>query len=702
MNKTQLSRWLLVTCVMGAVYGIGVVTAHRWSQDKRVQGYLQGHDVNESTASTTGTEFQPQQPQAFLASLHGLSDLRRQALISNTLAEMSLEQVKAMVDTVRASAFTDAKSREVLTAIIARWAELDPDGLLKKAQMSEGGIHNAGIQAAFVSMARKDVTSAWQKAKEQNSWVGYMARTGVLQALAETDLSAAIKFAQEVGASDSAEPLDVSEAIGQWAGRDPITAAKAVAEMPLGRARSSGLSKVAEAWGHRDFDGAWGWAQAITSPKERQELLGQLIGIMSAENAPAALKLIDDPALRGQRQASYLNLMKKWAEQDWDGALKFSTNISSPIDRQSAFSSLARKANGPQREILLLEAKTAPPGIARAIYEGALYWASTLDDAGKTKAFIDQITIPSIKEKALSQMVSMMSYSTPDKAAQNFTQLQPSSQSANLAASICQGWAKIDPDKALAWANELSTYEQRKSALSGAIRSLTETDPKAAAARLLTISDSKLQAELIRPLAETWAQSDGKAALAWAQTLEPSFRTAALGKLVESALKSDPEQAQRLYAQFSASLTPEQAAKSDNKTVAAKIASNLAEISPSQAQKWIETLPDGGARDFATGGVVDRWAKYDPVAASEWITTLPAGGARDAAATSLVASIARDDPSSAWTWAVSLTDRTQRRTAVAQALDGWKANGEREVALEALQKGNFTDEERVELAKKLE
>lgn len=60
------------------------------------------------------------------------------------------------------------------------------------------------------------------------------------------------------------------------------------------------------------------------------------------------------------------------------------------------------------------------------------------------------------------------------------------------------------------------------------------------------------------------------------------------------------------------------------------------------------------------------------------MNSLPPGDGRDRAAVHLVNTIARDDPGSAWAWANAIADPARRREAAAAALDGWKANGQRD------------------------
>lgn len=188
----------------------------------------------------------------------------------------------------------------------------------------------------------------------------------------------------------------------------------------------------------------------------------------------------------------------------------------------------------------------------------------------------------------------------------------------------------------------------------------------------------------------------------WASSLSGSQRSAALAAVVEAAAHQDPARSESLYQNFVASLSPADAARSENHEVARTIASRTAETDPAKAGIWATSLPEGGARDQALAGVAQTWAGYDPSATSAWIDTLPAGRGRDLAAQKLVTTVAQDDPDSAWAWTATIAEPDLRRTTAASVLLAWKENGRKADALKALEAASFTPEERKELSRKLE
>lgn len=254
----------------------------------------------------------------------------------------------------------------------------------------------------------------------------------------------------------------------------------------------------------------------------------------------------------------------------------------------------------------------------------------------------------------------------------------------------------------ITWANQLGNEALKKAALSQAINTWAQSDPVLAAQEIGKISNADTRAEVTRSVAGSLSNRSLAEAEQWASTLTGSDRSAAMGAIVGQAANQAPDRVQALYSEFAGGLSPEEASRSENQGIAKSVATQLAQTDAAKAASWAQTLPEGGARDEAVSGVVATWASYDAVGASQWLQQLPEGKGRDLATGNLVNTIARDDPESAWAWANSISDAARRRDAAAAALGGWKANGNREAALAALDSGGFSEADYKELARKLD
>jgi hypothetical protein len=126
-----------------------------------------------------------------------------------------------------------------------------------------------------------------------------------------------------------------------------------------------------------------------------------------------------------------------------------------------------------------------------------------------------------------------------------------------------------------------------------------------------------------------WAQSDPKAALAWAQQLpEGPAKDRALRDIIGTA---------------------------------------WALRDPKAAVEFASTLPSGGSRDVVMSDIARRWAGTDPLSASQWLAALPDDQTNPGQRYRLIEDVARgwlqSDPAKAAAWLATTSlpaDRKQQ------------------------------------------
>jgi hypothetical protein len=82
-------------------------------------------------------------------------------------------------------------------------------------------------------------------------------------------------------------------------------------------------------------------------------------------------------------------------------------------------------------------------------------------------------------------------------------------------------------------------------------------------------------------------------------------------------------------------------------------------------------MSPGDDLNNATANVAKSWLQQDPNAASQWVDTLPQGSAKDAAINQIITSVGTNDPASAFTWATSISDPTARDAQVVNVATQW-------------------------------
>ena len=638
------------------------------------------------------------------------SRLTANGLIASGVARLDKAQVAGWIKQIDLLPSGDPVQESLRRALVERWAEVDMAGLMAEASKPPSNYGYGGNQAnywvvtntAFRALAAKNPEEAWAKAGRMGQ-AGYSAKSAVLAELALTNPAAGLKIIANVkGGIDGGATRSFFQA---WAGQDPAIAAASVDQIKNFRAREHALGAVASVWSQRDPAGALAWADGQGTVRDRNQVLQQVLVAQAETDPQAALDNLSERNLGASQKWAMSNILNAWANRDFDAALGFATSQTKFSDKLASLEGVTRAINNDEsRASQLLElAGTLPGPMARQIY-GMGIGTILNDQPEKVQEWIDRIKQPSIKEDIIKQTIGNARWSNTDRdmISKLFGQLQPSSQRPEDAQQIASAWAYEDSSKALAWAEKIESVESRKKAVAAAVGAMVQKNPQDAATYVAAMPPGDTRDAAIATLAGSWVDIDAKKAEAWAAGLKGEEQSKVLGALVNKVQNEDPEKAPQAYATFAASLSPEAAAKKENQTVARNVASSIAQDDPQKAISWMEGLPAGGARDQAIGGIAGTWIDYDPAAASEWITQLPTGEGRDMAAGQLATTVARDDPSAAFIWATSIADPAARRKSAEAVLETWKNNGGREAARAALEAGQFNDQDRAELLKKLD
>jgi hypothetical protein len=711
LSRTRLRIGFAIVVLTASAFAGGWFLARRWQPVVTITSTPAAAPpaMGKNPSGKTGKPAVPEpasrsaMPPAAAAMLNALprdGGLKNQAAILAYASSLDEAAAKALVMSYEGKGYpSDKNTSQLYEAVLSRWAELDPESVIRTARTTgDMRFRWNAMSAAFDVLGRRDPDQAWKRAGEMGVFKED-AQRAVIYRLSSQDPAAAFAMASKLDSPQGQWAL--SSVMRAWADRDPAGAAAAAVQLPIGQMRTKALNGLMERWAINDYGAAASWAGSLKSPQERASAMSSALSSLSQIDPEKSLSLLDSTDVGNGRYNIINNAIGSLALRDFDGAMARATSFTNFTDKTGALSALAESASDEDRPKLLKLAESLPANLSRSIYQGNIWQRMYSDPAGMAD-FVQKIPLASVREDAMKMAAENLGYYQPEAAADLFGKLQTSSQTSDTAASIAGRLAQTNPEKALAWAQQLGTEALRKSALSSAIQAWAATEPEKAGQEIAKIESADTRAEVARSVAKAMAGRSLTEAEGWVATLSGADRSAALGTVVEQAARQAPDRVETLYSSFASALSPEMAARSENQAVARTVASQLAQTDATRASSWALSLPEGGARDEAVAGVVSTWAGYDAHAASEWLHEVPAGKGRDLAAGNLVNTIARDDPESAWAWATSIGDNARRREAAAAALAGWKANGNREAAQAALDAGGFSPEEYRELARKLE
>ena len=303
--------------------------------------------------------------------------------------------------------------------------------------------------------------------------------------------------------------------------------------------------------------------------------------------------------------------------------------------------------------------------------------------------------------------------------------------------AVGKAWAQADPQAALEFAIGLSGKKQAKFA-SSAMHVWAENDLEGAIEFASEQEDVGFRGLIGSGLLAVWGTHDPAAALAWGQeNLQSQLRSEAIGSLVESLTKKDPQEAAELVggmstsgAQFLAAerLLATWVRESDGRAIGEAIewvgslpdhdlaqsalnsaswyftmedpqafisviegdhphliggrvlseaVSEQVRRSPLGAIDWARNLPEDRAARVGRM-VVNSWIDVQPAAASDWSIGLPAGEQRTDAIDQIARSFSHRAPDQLRPWYERLNP--DERTRVREIVTGFSTSDERRAA----------------------
>lgn len=229
--------------------------------------------------------------------------------------------------------------------------------------------------------------------------------------------------------------------------------------------------------------------------------------------------------------------------------------------------------------------------------------------------------------------------------------------------ALMESWVASNPQQAADWAGSLPAGTFRDDALSALMVHWGARDPAGAAGWMSRTGVDDGEAASV--LAGSWAATNPSAAAAWASSMDnlESRRLA-----VSSAVSAWAHTAPQAAAAFAEGLPG-----NDRASAITAVISTWAATAPSEAAAWLTQVPFELPSDhaLALGALVTPWSAQNPGAVSKFINTLPEGPAREAAASQFAVTAAATAPAEALMWAMNLSDPDQRNQVTADACETW-------------------------------
>jgi hypothetical protein len=292
-----------------------------------------------------------------------------------------------------------------------------------------------------------------------------------------------------------------------------------------------------------------------------------------------------------------------------------------------------------------------------------------------------ELSLDKIAGLSGEQTVGLLSRMNPTERAElgrRLTHLAPGAVNNDKIALFFRAWAKFDARAAFQMALNFKNTSQTWTALANVFEGVDAKDAASLVDNLKNLAPGTISAEIAQTLlhtglskwasvdaagaarfldlngrevgpsawqvvAERWAMLDPAGALAWVnKQSNAAIKDKQMDGVMTGWMKADlPAAAEYARAHLDGTI------KSESHVALA--ANTFAANDPQAAIAYIQTLPEGTAKQFAQTMAAAKWAYLDPAAAAAWVSSLPAEE-QGAAAVSVVAMWATQDPQAAVTW----------------------------------------------------
>jgi hypothetical protein len=628
--------------------------------------------MSPSGKSTTGKAASVPKSLAALMALTGNNRNPKDAIaFLEAVEKLGAEEIAAMMIDIEKLDPNDGSRYQLCSALINRWAVVDPDGAWEAAmQFGDKNLKRQMISSVIGAISRSDLDKARQLlsgikdkqtkgyalyaflnqaasedpeeafrvlASESANSQGYSHYHNLFQKWAKDDPDAAIaKLNLIKGTSNRQQALQgIAMALVT---SDPKRALDMLEGMPPGQTRGSMLATITSTWMSHDSDAAIAWINTLPAEDKSKAVQNGCYQLMQEDPAKAAKFLASLPT-NNQTRGQYSELASQWAQQDLEAARK---------------------------------------------------WVESMP-AGRTK------------EQAMSGIIGTLAQTDPVKAATVFGDSVVNNQNYSQVGMIVGEWIKSDQTAAIAWLDSLDLRgDTQRNVHSQFLSSWVSEDPTAASQYALGIQDEKSRQQAIGSLVGSWGSSDPQAAREWImKSLDGETKNRSLNSLIQNLSYQDTATALQYYQEATANLAPEAIEKTFG-GAASQIANYWMRNDPKAAGQWVMSLPEGQSRSNSIRNMVDEMGDYDIKGAAEFINTLAVGKERDQAVGEMVSDLGnQDDPESAFDWAASISDASQRESMIRNAANRWK-DYDLAAAKAAEARADISDEARTKILKSLE
>jgi len=415
------------------------------------------------------------------------------------------------------------KNKIALSALVDRLVRLDPKGALDWAN-SITNTHGRQemLVILFDTWSNIDPTSALAAAQSIDVPALREALTGqVLVNMVRSNPNGVLAALQQLPGNRTTQQI-FTQVFTTWGSLDPTAATTAAMSLPATRNRNTAIEGLIAGWATIDPVAALAWADKLPVGDAHTQAVNTAVSELAQQDPQAAATYATSMDNSTIRNNLIQHVGREWAQDDPQAAMNWLQQLNLP--HRGLDDAFASYLVGPLSKVDPQAAANYVAGMPQggglrmtSLYQLATNWAE--QDPQADLAWLQ--SIPYANRIALmTDVVSNWAGSDP-AAATAYVESTPHNNAnfVSMITGLAQSQASVDVNSALTWAFALPEDGGRDTAVTAVLGKLSEQDPAAAAAAIITMPASQTQTDAVQTIASNWATSDPATAAQWVLNL---------------------------------------------------------------------------------------------------------------------------------------------------------------------------------------
>lgn len=427
------------------------------------------------------------------------------------------------------------------------------------------------LKDAFVTAL--GLKSNWQRNRDLFDLVGR---------LSALELESTIEDSLRWSTEDKRNLLPIL--LSRWAETEPAEASEVALRLYAGEGRYAALETTLQTWTKSDPKTVTQWVASLPKGDRREDAIRFLIPALAKSDPQAAIAFLKAEPRSSSTYLNWRQLFSEYAEQNPGEAVQQALTMPAEVRGDAVRAAANRWARQDPVAATVWASKLADPAARSSATENCYsVWAAN-DPEAATQA-LSWITDEKTKVSTIASMVDALSLVLNSPAAAKLFNLLPTGPARDKALKgLTEQWGYADPVAAFKFVSSLPPEDLAGGALVNILGPWAKYDRQAAIEKIAQLPSGDLQKKAAGAVAGQWAKEDPNAAWQWALTL--------------------PEDGSRIGG-------------------AASVIQKIGHEYLEKASGWIEALPPGATKDFASCSFALRILPSDPAGAADRAAFIP-------------------------------------------------------------------------------